>query len=227
MNKTNKLFFLLLILLAAAVYFFIYSLYISVPSFSRGRTPVIVVDCGHGSPDGGAVGINGVLEKDINLSIGLKLCEILESRGARVIMTRTDDNAIYDSDAQTIHQMKVSDMRNRLKIINSSNADLFISIHMNSFSSSKSNGLHVFYSSNHPEVKTIAEKIQSEISDITGAAAHDVKAASEKLFLMKNPKPPSILVECGFISNPQEVKKLVTDEYQSRIAFGIARAVLP
>lgn len=227
MHTTNKLFFLLLILLAATVCFFVCSVYISVPSFSRGRVPVIVVDCGHGEPDGGAVGANGTLEKDVNLAIGLKLREILESRGAYVIMTRTDDNAIYDSDAETIHEMKVSDMHNRLKIINDSNADLFISIHMNAFTNAKSNGLHVFYSANHPEAAEIAAKIQTEIADITGAAAHEVKAASEKLFLMKNPKPMSILVECGFISNPQEEQKLITDEYQSRIAFGIAEAILP
>ena len=226
MRITNKLFFLLLMLLALTVCFYIYSVYMSVPSFSRGNIPVIVVDCGHGSPDGGAVGINGTLEKDINLSIGLKLQEVLENRGAKVIMTRTDDNAIYDSDADTIHEMKVSDMHNRLKIINESNADLFISIHMNAFTNPKSKGLHVFYSANHPEAEAIASKIQTNISAITGAETHEVKTASEKLFLMKDPKPPSVLVECGFISNPEEEKKLVTDEYQSKIAFAIAQAII-
>lgn len=226
MRITNKLFFLLLILLALAVCFFIYTLYISVPSFSRSSVPVIVVDSGHGSPDGGAVGADGTLEKDINLSIGLKLQEVLENRGARVIMTRTDDNAIYDQDASTIHEMKVSDMHNRLEIINESDADLFISIHMNAFTDPKSNGLHVFYSANHPEAEVLAGKIQTNISEITGAKTHEVKTASEKLFLMKDPKPPSILVECGFISNPDEEKKLVTDEYQSKIAFAIAQAIM-
>lgn len=227
MHTTNKLFFLLLTLAAVTGCFFVYSVYISVPSFSRGNIPTIIVDCGHGEPDGGAVGAGGTLEKDINLAIGLKLREILESRGAKVIMTREGDNAIYDPDARTIREMKVSDMRNRLKIINESGADLLLSIHMNAFTNSKSNGLHVFYSANHPEAAELASAVQEEIARVTGAEVHDVKAASEKLFLMKKPIPPSLLIECGFISNPDEEKKLNTDDYQSRIAFGIAEAVLP
>lgn len=198
----------------------------SVPTISFNKQYTVVLDAGHGEPDGGAVGINGTIEKDINLKIALKLQEVLESRGVRVVMTRTDDNSICDKSAKTLHEKKVSDMHNRLEIINTSGADLFLSIHMNSFSDPKSGGLHVFYSRNHPEAKETAVLIQESISELTEAKTHTVKAASDTLFLMKNPIPPAILVECGFISNPEEERLLNDDNYQSKIAFSIANAVI-
>ncbi len=186
----------------------------------------VVVDAGHGDPDGGAVGVNGTLEKDINLSIALKVQEMLESSGVRVIMTRTDDNCICDPDADTLHEKKVSDMHKRESIINNSGADLFVSIHMNSFTDTKSSGLHVFYSRNHPEAEPLAITIQDAISKITGAKTHTVKTASDTLYLMKNPTPAAILVECGFLSNPHEEILLNDDLYQSKIAFAIAHAII-
>ena len=198
----------------------------AVPTISFNKPYTVVVDAGHGEPDGGAVGINGTIEKDINLQIALKLREVLENRGVHVIMTRTDDNSICDNSARTLHEKKVSDMHNRLEIINTSGADLFLSIHMNSFSDPKSGGLHVFYSRNHPEAEETATLIQESIAELTGAKTHAVKTASDTLFLMKNPIPPAILIECGFISNPEEEKLLNDDNYQSKIAFSIANAVI-
>lgn len=198
----------------------------ALPSFSGGAAPVVILDAGHGSPDGGAVGASGTEEKDINLNIVLKLQEILESRGARVILTRSGDEAIYDKNASTIHQKKVSDMKNRRAIINNSSADLFLSIHMNSFSDSRSSGLHVFYARNHPEAEPLAQRVSEKICALTGAEMHEIKAASDTLYLMKDPEPVSLLIECGFISNPEEEQLLLTDDYQSKIAFAIADAVL-
>ena len=171
------------------------------------------------------MGPGGTEEKDINLDIVLKLQEVLENRGTHVILTRSGDSGIYDSSAGTIHEKKVSDMKKRLGIINNSNADLFISIHMNAFSDSTSNGLHVFYSRNHPEAEETAAAIQDSIAALTGAQTHTVKTASDTLFLMKDPTPPAILVECGFISNPREEMLLNTDEYRAKIAFAIADAI--
>ena len=185
----------------------------------------IIVDAGHGAPDGGAVGASGIIEKDINLSIATKLREVLEGKEYIVVMTRMGDNGIYDEESQTIRQKKRSDMKSRLAIMNNSGADLFVSIHMNSFENKKANGLNIFYSSNHKEVKELAEKIQIRISDITGANTHAVKTADESLFLMKNPPIPSILAECGFLSNPEEEKKLADEEYQSKLAWAIAEAI--
>ena len=185
----------------------------------------VVVDAGHGEPDGGAVGASGTLEKDINLAIAEKLREVLEGKGAEVIMTREEDSGIYDESADTIRKMKLSDMHKRFDIIKNSNADLFLSIHMNSFSDSSVNGLHIFYDKEHPEIEELAKEIQSGISAVTGASAHTVKTADEKLFLMKNTHVPSILIECGFLSNPAEEKKLVSEEYQAKIAWAIAKSL--
>jgi len=193
--------------------------------FSSSRTPKIVIDAGHGAPDGGAVGVNGTLEKDINLAIATITGEVLEGRGYKVIYTRRDDNGIYDKGAETIRKMKVSDMHKRRKIIEDSNADLFISIHMNSFKSASPKGLHIFYSAQHEEIKPLAESLQNKISSITDAQTHAVKTISKDLFLMKNPPVPCILAECGFLSNPDEEKLLNNSEYQSKIGWAIADSI--
>lgn len=198
--------------------------YVSIPTFSDNNLK-IVVDAGHGDPDGGAVGVSGTLEKDINLAIAQKLQEILDGMGAEVIMTREGDSGIYDESAATIRKMKVSDMRKRLDIIKKSGADLFLSIHMNSFSDSSVNGLHIFYDKNHPAIEPLAKEIQENISSVTGASAHTVKTADEKLFLMKQSPIPSVLVECGFLSNPTEEQKLTDEEYQAKIAWAIAKSL--
>ncbi len=219
-----------LIILSITIFFLIVLILIfttkTAPTFSVAPLCTVVVDAGHGEPDGGAVGVNGTLEKDINLSIAIKIQEILESRGVKVIMTRTDDNSIHSSDAQTLHEKKVSDMHKRESIINNSGADLFLSIHMNSFTDTSASGLHVFYSRNHPEAENLAVSIQDELTNITHAKAHTVKTASETLYLMKSPVPPAILVECGFLSNPQEEELLNDELYQSKIAFAIANAII-
>ncbi len=222
--KTKNLhtFSVICLLIAISLYF----LSNTASVFSPISPYTVVLDAGHGEPDGGAIGVNGTLEKDINLAITLKVQEILESNGIKVIMTRSDNNSIYDTDAKTLHEKKVSDMHKRENIINNSNADLFISIHMNSFTDSTSSGLHVFYSRNHPEAEIIACAVQDAIAKITGAKTHTVKTASDTLYLMKNPTPPAILVECGFLSNPQEEELLNDELYQSKIAFAIAQAVI-
>ena len=121
--------------------------------------------------------------------------------------------------------MKVEDMKKRMKIMKKSNADLFVSIHMNSYSNSTAKGLRIFYSHNFEDIKPLAENIQSRMSDVTGAKMSVVKSADTKLYLLKNPPLASILVECGFLSNPEEEKNLCTGEYQSRLAWAVADAI--
>ena len=192
--------------------------------YSKGNLS-IVVDAGHGLPDGGAVGVSGSIEQEINLGIALKLQEVLEAKGIHVIMTRTDENGVWDKDADTIRKKKVSDMNNRLDIMKKSDANLFISIHMNSFPNHSASGLRIFYAPNHEEIKPLAENIQVRIGDITGAKINIVKSADKSLFLMKNPPIPAILVECGFLSNPAEEKNLQEDDYQARLAWAMADAI--
>ena len=189
------------------------------------KTYCVVVDAGHGAPDGGAVGVNGTVEKDVNLAISQRLREVLEARGVRVVMTRDGDNGLWTENDKTIRQMKVTDMHKRRDIMENSDADLFLSIHLNSFADSRVNGLHIFYSKNHGEIAELAESIQDKIAGVTGAETHAVKTADESLFLMKNPPIPAILVECGFISNPDEEAKLNDEEYQAKIAWAVANSV--
>lgn len=187
------------------------------------RKSVVVVDAGHGLPDGGAVGINGTVEQEINLAVALKVCEVLEGKGIKVIMTRSTDNCLCENtEGKSIRKMKVEDMNKRLDIIKKSNADLFISIHMNCFESEKVHGLRIFYDSTHPETKELAEKMQQSMAEVTGAQTYAVKAAEQSLFLMKKPPVPSILAECGFISNADEEKKLNDEDYRARLAWAIA-----
>lgn len=185
----------------------------------------VIVDPGHGIPDGGAVGATGTIEQKINLAISQKLSTVLEGKGIKVVMTRSDESGLWTGDDKTIREMKVEDMHNRLKIMKKSKADLFLSIHMNYYKDQSASGLRVFYSANHEDIKSLAENIQSRMSDITGAGISVVKSADKKLFLMKNPPIPAILIECGFLSNPSEEKKLNDIDYQSRLAWAIADAV--
>ena len=154
-----------------------------------------------------------------------KLQEVLEGKGIEVILTREGDSGLQDENAQTIRKMKISDMNKRREIIKNSDADLVLSIHMNSFSDNSVNGLHVFFDKAHPDIEETAKEIQDNISRVTGASTHAIKTADDRLFLMKNPSVPSILIECGFISNPEEEKKLKDEKYQAKIAWAIASAV--
>lgn len=195
-------------------------------AFSDMTNAIVVCDAGHGSPDGGAVGISGTLEKDVNLAITQKVAEILENRGIAVIMTRNSDNGIYDSDADTIRQKKISDMHKRLDIVNGSRADLFVSIHMNAFSDSDAKGVHVFYNKDNDTLKIAANMMKDRIEYITGAESHEVKPTPDGLYLMQKSEVPAILVECGFLSNPEEDALLQDEKYQSKMAWAIADAII-
>lgn len=182
---------------------------------------IIVIDAGHGAPDGGAVADDGTFEKDINLDVANKLCALLEKTGAYVIMTRLDDNAVADDLKAKIREIKRRDLKNRRDIRDSSDADLFVSIHMNKFEQSEYYGAQVFYSSTPPESKTLAENIQRELIALADPSnTREVKKA-DGIFILKDSKIPSVLVECGFLSNPAEREKLKTDEYRDTLAWSI------
>ncbi len=186
-----------------------------------GKDFMVVIDAGHGGMDGGAVGVSGTKESELNLDVAKKLSEVLNGKGIDTIMTREDENGVVLGDGWS----KLQDMKGRKKIIKDSGADLFISIHMNHFTMEKVNGLRLFYSGDYEEAKSVAELIQSSISKITGAKITNVKAADKSLFLMKSPPMPAILIECGFISNNEEEKKLKDPEYRAKIAWAIADSV--
>ena len=187
---------------------------------------IVVVDAGHGLPDGGAVGVNGTIEQEVNLAISFKLCEVLQGKGIKVVMTRVNDHCLSEeTEGKSIREMKREDMNKRLDIIKKSKGNLFVSIHMNYFTNSSVDGLRLFYDRKHEETKTLAENIQQKMSEVTGAKMYAVKDADRNLFLMKDPPVPAVLVECGFLSNAEEEKKLNDDDYRSRIAWAIADAI--
>jgi len=183
---------------------------------------IIVIDAGHGYPDGGAVGNLGTLEKDLNLIISHKIGEYFIKSGAHVIYTRAGDNAIASDLSKKIAEIKREDMKQRLLIRDSSNADLFISIHMNKFSDPKYRGAQTFYDGELAESKMFAEYVQNSlIKNVDKDNKRESKDSKNSLYILKNSKIPSILVECGFLSNHYEEKMLLTEDYQNKIAFAI------
>lgn len=185
----------------------------------------VIIDAGHGEPDGGCVGALGSIEQEINLSVAKKTAEILEAKNISTLMTRSNSLGLWTEKSKTIREKKIEDMHNRAAIMKKSRANLFISIHMNSYPNSSAQGLRIFYDRNHEEIKRLAESIQEKIGQVTGAKTSAVKPADKSLFLLKDTPMPSILVECGFLTNPQEEKKLTSSEYQAKLAWAIADAV--
>ena len=187
---------------------------------------VIVIDAGHGSPDGGATGYSGASEKDINLIIAKKTGDFLNKCGAQVIYTRESDNAISDNLNDTVAKIKSSDMKKRVYIRDSSNADIFISIHMNIFSDKRYKGAQVFYTASS-ENKELAESIQYSLRNILDKTnKREVIDAGRSIFVLNDSIIPSALIECGFISNPEEEKKLLSDSYQNKIAYAIGSGII-
>lgn len=182
--------------------------------------PVIVIDAGHGGEDGGAVA-NNVVEKNINLSISNKLRDIFISSGFNVKMTRSSDKMINDS-GDTLRDRKVSDMKNRLKLFNKSENNIVISIHQNKFTQEEYKGSQVFYSTNNKESEKLALSIKTSIKTlIQPDNERETKPADRNIYLLYNSKTPSVIVECGFISNLEEARLLKDSAYQNKIAFAI------
>lgn len=183
---------------------------------------VVVIDAGHGGNDPGKVGTLGTLEKDINLSIALKLKEVLEQKGVKVVLTRTDDACLSTPGATN---KKTSDMNNRVEIINSANADCLISIHQNSYTDSSVKGAQVFYYGSSEESKKLAEELQSSlISNVDSDNNRQCKEGND-YFILRKTTCPGVIVECGFLSCPEEEKKLIDETYQQKIAEAIAETV--
>lgn len=189
---------------------------------SQGKTPIIVIDAGHGGEDGGAVSPSGLLEKDINLDIALTLKKFLIQSGFEVKMIRTTDTAIYSSSAVTLREKKTSDLHNRVDIINNNPDNILISIHQNKFEQSKYKGTQIFYSVNNPLSETLANSIRMSVKGLLqNDNNRECKPAEKNIYLLYNSSVPAVLVECGFLSNPEEEELLSLKEYRNNIAFSI------
>ena len=186
----------------------------------------IVLDAGHGIPDEGAQSSNGTTEAQTNLKITLKVQNLLEQSGCTVILTRSDENAIYDIDSKTLKQKKISDIHNRVKIGNESSADIFVSIHLNKIPQSQYDGWQTFYKSGNEQGKKLSESIQVSLNESIEKENKRVAKTIDNVYIVKHVEIPTTIVECGFLSNPEEEKKLLEDDYQNRLAWGIYNGII-
>lgn len=224
--KKNTLFYVTSVLSAIMFCTLIFVAYGKISEQSKNKKSengkTIILDAGHGGEDGGAVGVDGIIEKDINLAVSLKLRELLEASGYNVIMTRDKDEAIYDDTAGTLREKKRSDLHNRADIIKENENDntIFVSIHQNKFPDSKYFGTQIFYSKNNTESQGLASGIKdSVVSLVQPDNTREIKPAGSNVYLLHNAQVPAVVVECGFLSNQEEAQKLIKDEYQSQLAF--------
>lgn len=183
----------------------------------------VAIDSGHGGIDPGKIGVGGIYEKNVNLAIAKKLKILLEQSGITVIMTRSDDNGLYN---ESDTNKKASDMKKRCSIINESNADAVVSIHQNSYVSGESRGAQVFYYKQSAEGKKLAGIIQRHIVNEADTTNKRVEKADSTYYLLLHTNVPAVIVECGFLSNPEEAGKLNSDSYQQKIARGIYNGLM-
>lgn len=183
----------------------------------------IVIDAGHGGFDSGKVGAGGVQEKEINLAIARKVKEKLEKLGMEIIMTREIDQGLYEEGEEN---KKQQDMKRRCAVINTSQAALAVSIHQNSYTEESVYGPQVFYYETSPEGKKLAEILQESLNQRLEIAHPRVCKANETYYILKKTKIPTVIVECGFLSNTEEAEKLRQEAYQDRVAQAIMEGIL-
>ena len=211
----------ILIVSIIAAGFFLQKFAVKEVSYLPISNRIIGIDPGHGGVDPGAVGRTGVLEDEINLEIGLKLKRLIEQSGGIVIMTREEDKGLYTEKSSTLREKKTEDLFNRKDLIESAGCEIFVSIHMNSFTNSKYSGSQTFYYDGNPENEKLASIIHEELRNVLDKDNRRAAAIRDDVFLIKELGIPSVLVEAGFLSNPEEERLLQTEEYQEKIAWAI------
>ncbi|MBR4363278.1 MAG: N-acetylmuramoyl-L-alanine amidase [Ruminococcus sp.] len=192
--------------------------------------PVIILDAGHGGFDGGCVSAEGVPEKGINLSILLRLRDMLELSGYDVEVTRDSDISIHDSGVEGLSNQKSSDMDNRLALFNKYDNAVCVSIHQNQFTDPVYSGAQMFYSNSDSRSEQLARSLQSSFTELLQPDnKREIKLCGKELFLCYYSDNPTVMAECGFLSNPAEASLLNTEEYQEKVAltlfYGINRFV--
>lgn len=215
-NKTKLLLIIYLITIFLGIskaYYFDTQPTFSMPVSKK----VIVIDAGHGGFDPGKVSKDNTLEKDINLSISKKLQNYLEQSGSFVLNTRVDDSALSNTKRQ--------DLSERKKLANEEGTDLFISIHQNSFPKESVKGAQVFYYGDSEKSEALAKSIQNRLKELDSSNNREAKANKE-YYLLKKTSVPSIIIECGFLSSPEEKNKLISEEYQEKLAWAIYMGIL-
>lgn len=187
----------------------------------------VVLDAGHGGEDGGAVSASGLQEKHLNLDFALKIRDLLRESGVSVILTRDTDVLLYDRNADYRGRKKALDLQARQKIAEETEGAVFVSIHMNAFSQTQYSGLQVWYSPNDARSAVLAEEIQTTVrSRVQPENDRTVKQSASNIYLLYHLRIPAVLVECGFLSNPDEATLLGTDGYRQQLAQAISLGIL-
>lgn len=184
---------------------------------------IMIIDPGHGGIDGGATSCSGVLESGLNLEIALRLNDLLRFLGYETLMVRTTDTSIH-TQGNTIAAQKVSDLKERVALVNRTENALLISIHQNAFPESKYSGAQVFYANDHFS-KSLSDRLQSDFRAYLNPGSKRQSKPSTGIYLMQNICRSGVLIECGFLSNPQEEALLRTAQYQKKICCIIASGV--
>ena len=187
---------------------------------------IIIIDAGHGGEDCGAVGVGGVLEKDLNLSVSYTLGELLSDAGYAVVYTRTQDKLLYTEEQNIKGMRKIYDLKNRCKIAAEHPNALFVSIHMNSYGDAKYSGLQVYYSDKNADSQNLASSIQASVKGMLQPDNKRVIKPGRGIYLLENTDNVSVLIECGFISNAAECEKLSEKEYQKELCFSILCGII-
>lgn len=187
------------------------------------NVPVIVIDPGHGGADPGKVGITGVLEKEINLAIALKLQSRLEKDGVKAVLTRESDEGLYREDATN---KKREDMEARVRLIEETEPDFVVSIHQNSFTSENCKGAQVFYYTDSEESKRLAEVLQKKFQDVLQDGNTRQAKANGEYYLLRKTACPIVIAECGFLSNGEEEALLATEEYQEKVVDALYQGIM-
>lgn len=201
----------------------------SAPVLAETEEPgsIYIVDPGHGGEDGGAVGSDGTVESGVNLGIALRLNDLLRFCGQETQMTRREDVSIYSDGAATLREKKVSDLKNRVSLVNRTPGAILVSIHQNKLPEApRVHGAQVFYNGVEG-AQTAASRVQTALNKIVNTEkGKESKQIANTIYLMKNITAPGILIECGFLSNPEETEALRQPEYQIRLAAAIASGLL-
>ncbi len=197
--------------------------YVSSSHVETRENRTIVLDAGHGGDDPGKIGINGAVEKEINLAITKRLQSLLAANDITVVMTREDDNGMYD---RTASNKKVQDMKNRLELVKKSKPALVVSVHQNSYHEESIHGAQVFYYKTSEEGKRAAEIMQNQLIKRVDKDNTREEKSNTSYYLLKKTDAPIIIVECGFLSNHNEAGLLVSEEYQEKLAWAIHMGIL-
>lgn len=218
--------FVILITFCVVMYSSFSNIGVHTSSMNVEERPALVIDAGHGGEDGGAE-VDGVLEKDINLSIAEKLSELLHTCGCKVTQIREEDISVYEEGAESLREKKVSDLKHRVKVFNSDPNNIVVSIHQNKFDNSAYSGTQIFYSTNHDNSMLLAQAVKGSVVGLLQPDnTRELKPASSDIYILDHAQVPAIIVECGFLSNPAERAKLTDETYQNEMAYAIAMGVL-